>query len=63
MNEYGEDSSESLDDELSLDSTKVSANDDASKKKLNEVFDEKIDKNEIDIDEDGDEAGTSLGSK
>ena len=63
MNEYGEDSSESLDDEFSLDSTKVSANDDASKKKLNEVFDEKIDKNEIDIDEDGDEAGTSLGSK
>ncbi len=63
MNEYGEDSSESLDDELSLDSAKASANDDTSKKKLNEVFDEKSDKNEIDIDEDGDEAGNSLGSK
>jgi hypothetical protein len=63
LNEYGEDSSESLDDELSLDSAKASANDDTSKKKLNEVFDEKSDKNEIDIDEDGDEAGNSLGSK
>jgi hypothetical protein len=63
LNEYGEDSSESLDDELALDSAKASANDDTSKKKLNEVFDEKSDKNEIDIDEDGDEAGTSLGSK